>query len=141
MRRSLALGAALVAAATGAGAARAARSPAQVVRAWSAALNADRNEAAARLFAKNARIVQPGVDVELSTHALALGFNDSLPCAGRITRLQVKGARVTATFVLGERPHHACDGPGLQAAALFVVRKGKIVLWRQVPVPAAAPRA
>jgi limonene-1,2-epoxide hydrolase len=124
-------------AAGSAGVAQAAtKKPAQVVRAWSAALNADDNEAAARLFAKNARVLQPGVAVRLATHALALGFNDALPCAGTITRLQVHGDRVTATFLLGERPKHTCDGPGQKAAALFVVEKGKIVLWQQVAVPA-----
>jgi hypothetical protein len=140
----MALGAVLVVAAAGSGAAPAARgtrTPAQVVRLWSRDLNANHNEAAARLFALGARVVQPGVDVRLTTHALAVGFNGSLPCAGRITRLQAKGARVTATFVLGERPKHTCDGPGAKAAAVFVVRKGKIVLWEQVPVPAQPPSA
>ncbi len=134
----------LVVATAGSGAASAARgtrTPVQVVRAWSRDLNANRNEAAARLFARDARVVQPGVDVRLTTHALALGFNDALPCAGTIVRLQAKGARVTATFVLGERPKHTCDGPGAKAAAVFVVRKGKIVLWQQVPVPPQPPSA
>ena len=49
--------------------------------------------------------------------------------------IRVKGNRATATFVLGERPKHHCDGPGTKAAALFVVRNGKIVLWQQVAVP------
>jgi hypothetical protein len=83
----------LVVAAAGSGAALAARqaaSPAQVVRAWSHALNLNRNAAAGAL----------------------------------------------ATFVLGHRPQHRCDAPGGKAAALFVVRNGKIVLWQQVPVPA-----
>ena len=40
-----------------------------------------------------------------------------------------------ATFVLGQRPKHRCDAPGQKAAALFVIRNGKIVLWKQVPVP------
>lgn len=113
--------------------------PAQVVREWSRDLNANRNDAAARLFARGAHVVQPGVDVRLTTHALAAGFNDALPCAGRITRLQVHGATVVATFVLGERPKHHCDGPGQKAAAKFVVRRGKIVLWQQVPVPPEPP--
>ena len=130
----------LVASAAGAGAASAARSPAQVVRAWSAALDANRNEAAARLFGPGARVVQPGVDVRLTTHALAVGFNDALPCGGRIVRLQVRGATVVATFVLDERPKHRCDGPGARAAAKFVVRRGKIVLWQQVAVPPAKPK-
>src|SRR3954453_12815881 len=131
----MALGAVLAVAAAGAGAASGAQKPAAVVRAWSAALNANRNDAAARLFATGAHVVQPGVDARLVSHDLAVIFNDGLPCAGRITRLDVKGDQVVATFVLGGRPKHRCDAPGIKAAALFVVRKGKIVLWQQVPVP------
>ena len=127
------LGAVLAVAA--AGTAAAAATPAQVVRAWSRALNANDNEQAAKLFARGARVVQPGIDVRLRTHALALGFNDALPCAGRIVSIQVKGNRATAVFVLGQRPKHRCDAPGAKAAALFVVRGGKIVGWQQVPVP------
>ena len=127
----------LALAAAGSGAAQAAtKKPAAVVRAWSAALNVNDNETAARLFAKNARVLQPNVDLRLTSHELAVEWNDALPCAGRITRLQVKGTQVVATFLLGERPEHVCDGPGEKAAALFVVRNGRIVLWKQVPVPA-----
>jgi hypothetical protein len=50
-------------------------------------------------------------------------------------RLQTSGSRVVATFVLAHRPGHRCDGPGQKAAALFVVRDGRILLWEQVPVP------
>lgn len=128
---------ALVLAALGAGTAHAATSPAAVVRAWSKALNANDNERAARLFALGAHVVQPGVDVRLTSHRLAVAFNDALPCAGRITEIRVAGNRATATFVLGTRPKHRCDGPGQKAAALFVVRGGKIVRWQQVPVPKA----
>jgi len=118
-----------------AGTAQAVATPEQVVRAWSHALNTNDNVGAARLFAPNARVVQPGVDVRLSTRAIAVGFNNALPCAGKIVDLRVAGARVLATFLLGERPKHRCDAPGQKAAALFVVRDGKIVLWKQVPVP------
>jgi hypothetical protein len=133
VRRLALVGAALAVAA--AGTAHAAATPAQVVRAWSHALNTNDNEGAARLFALNARVVQPGVDVRLSSHALALGFNDALPCARKIIGLHVSGSHVLATFLLGQRPKHRCDGPGQKAAALFVIRSGKIVLWKQVPVP------
>jgi limonene-1,2-epoxide hydrolase len=126
----------LVVAAAGSGAAAGARSPAQVVREWSRDLNANRNAAAARLFAPGARVVQGQIDVRL-TPRLALAFNASLPCAGRIVRMQVRGEAVVATFVLGERPKHRCDGPGEKAAALFVVRNGRIVMWEQVAVPPA----
>jgi limonene-1,2-epoxide hydrolase len=133
VRRLVLVAAVLVMAA--AGTAQAAATPAAVVRAWSRALNTNDNERAALLFARNARVVQPGVDVRLNTHALAVAFNAALPCAGRIVEIRVSGNRATATFVLGERPKHRCDAPGVKAAALFVVRRGKIVLWQQVPVP------
>ncbi|HXR11798.1 MAG TPA: nuclear transport factor 2 family protein [Gaiellaceae bacterium] len=109
-------------------------SPPAIVRQWSAALNANDNAAAARLFAPGARVIQPGVDARL-TPKLALAFNASLPCAGRIVHMTVRGNDVVATFVLGERPQHRCDGPGQKAAALFVVHDGKITLWEQVAVP------
>lgn len=118
-----------------AGTAQAAATPAEVVHAWSKALNANHNVAAADLFAHNARVLQPGVDVRLNSHALAVAFNASLPCAGRIIAVAVKGDRATATFVLGERPKHRCDAPGAKAAAVFTVRNGKIVQWQQIPVP------
>jgi limonene-1,2-epoxide hydrolase len=116
--------------------AQAAVTPAQVVHAWSKALNANRNVAAANLFAHNARVIQPGVDVRLNSHALAVAFNASLPCAGRIVAITVKGDQATATFVLGERPKHRCDAPGAKAASVFTVRNGKIIRWQQVAVPA-----
>ena len=134
----LALLVSLVVAVAGSGAATAAHgsaSPAAVARAWSKNLNANRNVAAARLFAPNARVVQPGVDVVLTSRGLAIGFNDSLPCAGRIIAITVHGNRAVATFVLGQRPKHHCAAPGVKAAALFVVRDGKITLWKQVAVP------
>jgi limonene-1,2-epoxide hydrolase len=125
----------VVAAVSIAQAASAAPSPAAVVRAWSKALNANQNERAARLFAAGARVVQPGVDVRLPSRKLAVEFNDALPCGGRIVEIRVRGNRATAIFILGHRPKHRCDGPGQKAAALFVVRAGKIVRWQQVPVP------
>jgi limonene-1,2-epoxide hydrolase len=111
-------------------------SPPAIVRAWSAALNRNDNASAARLFAPNARIIQGPLDARLSTPQLALAFNASLPCAGRITHITVKGNRAIATFVLGHRPKHTCNATkGETAAAVFVVRSGKIILWEEVPVP------
>jgi limonene-1,2-epoxide hydrolase len=131
----LALLASLAIAVAAPGAPPASASPASVARAWSTALNANRNVEAAKLFALNARVVQPGVDARLTSRALAIAFNASLPCAGRVIAVTVTGNRAVATFVLGERPKHHCDAPGVKAAALFVVRNGKIVLWQQVAVP------
>jgi hypothetical protein len=109
--------------------------PPAIVRRWSRALNANDNEAAAALFARGARVLQPGVDVRLSPQ-LALAFNASLPCGGKIVAMQRHRNRVVATFRLTERPRHRCDAPGQKAAALFVVRNGLIVRWQQVAVPA-----
>jgi limonene-1,2-epoxide hydrolase len=133
----------LVVAAAGSGAASAAHaaaSPAQVVRAWSAALNANRNQAAA-LFAPNAEIVEGSSSVRLTSRKLAVEFNASLPCAGRIVALQGTKDAAVATFVLGHRPDHTCDGPGEKAAALFIVRNGKIVVWERVAVPKPKKKA
>jgi hypothetical protein len=123
------------------GALAAAATPEQVVRAWSEALNANDNEQAARLFAPHARIFQGNLAAELQTHRLAVLFNASLPCAGKIVALRHAGTRVLATFLLGERPQHQCDSPGGKASALFDVRGGKIVLWAQVPNPVPAKPA
>lgn len=109
-------------------------SPPAIVRQWSAALNRNDNAAAAKLFAPGARVIQGPLDVQM-TPKLAVAFNASLPCAGRIVAMRRKGDAVVATFVLGHRPQHRCDGPGQKAAAAFVVRNGKIVLWEQVAVP------
>jgi len=144
VQRLAALGAALAVAAACTGAALAATdtpSPAAVVRAWSKALNANDNEAAGRLFARNARIVQGTLDARLPTPAVAAVFNNTLPCAGRVVAMEVKGDTVVATFVLGHRPKHTCDAPGQKAAALFVVKKGKITLWEQVAVPPATKKS
>ena len=113
--------------------------PAAIVRAWSAALNANDNAAAAELFAPNARVVQGALDVRLTSPQLAVAFNAALPCAGKIVSVTTRGNRATAVFVLGHRPKHQCDGPGQKAAALFVVRSGLITLWEQVPVPQKLP--
>ncbi|MFL5926414.1 MAG: hypothetical protein ACJ77E_05715 [Gaiellaceae bacterium] len=106
-----------------------------VVRAWSAALDRNDNEHAARLFAHGARIVQDG-ELTLATHADAVRWNAGLPCGGRISALELHGNdEVIAVFDLSNRPQHRCDGIGRQAAALFQVEKGQIVLWHQTAVP------
>jgi limonene-1,2-epoxide hydrolase len=115
--------------------------PAAVVRAWSRALNANDNEAAAELFAPGARVIQPGVNVRVGAE-LAVEFNASLPCGGKIVRVTRAGNRVTAVFVLTERPKHICDAPGGRAAAVFTISKrGLIVRWQQIPVPPSGPTA
>ena len=111
--------------------------PEEVVRAWSRALNAGDNRAAAALFAVGARIEQ--FDFVLTVRSLddALVWNRTLPCSGEIVRLTLRGEEeATATFLLGDRRASPCDAPGGEAVALFRVRDGKIVLFRQLPADA-----
>jgi hypothetical protein len=106
-----------------------------VARTWSAALDRNDNESAADLFADDATIVQNG-ELVLHSHVDAVRWNASLPCGGKIVSATAHGANeVLLVFTLSERPHHACDGPGGTAAALFRVRGGKITLWHQTAVP------
>jgi limonene-1,2-epoxide hydrolase len=110
-----------------------------VVRAWSEALNTDDNAGAADLFAPGAEVVQGNTVVKLRTHADAVEWNSKLPCSGRIVSIKSTGHMATATFVLGDRPHSHCDGPGEHTTAIFRVVKGKIVLWHQTATTALAP--
>ena len=108
-----------------------ARSPEQVARSWSAALDHNDNEAAGRFFARGAEIVQ-NTEIVLTSDADAVRWNAALPCGGEIVSVTRESTTdVLVVFKLQRRPHHACDTPGQQAAAIFRVRAGKIVLWHQ----------
>jgi limonene-1,2-epoxide hydrolase len=106
-------------------------SPESVVRAWSQELNQGDNQAAAKLFAPGAEVVQAGTTLRLDTQAQAVAWNAALPCSGRIVSIKTNGDFTTATFVLGDRQRRKCDGPGRRSTAIFRVHKGKIVLWHQ----------
>jgi hypothetical protein len=111
------------------------RSPESVARAWSAALDRNDNEAAARLFADDAKIVQGG-ELVLRDHAAAVQWNAMLPCGGAILSVTTQSKTdVLVVFKLDDRPRHRCDGPGTRTAALFRVEEGKIVLWHQTQAP------
>lgn len=101
------------------------------MRAWSRALNAGDNGAAADLFALGARIEQGDLVLTVRSRADAVAWNASLPCSGKIVALSVEGDTATATFMLFDRRASLCDAPGGQATAVFTVRDGKIVRWRQ----------
>jgi hypothetical protein len=117
------------------------KTPAQVVRAWSKALDASDDKAAGALFAANALTIQGAFVVRLKTAKSAVLWNSGLPCAGEIVRLRVAGNVVKATFVLGHRKGHKCDAPGQLAAAKFTVVKGKITRWEQVAPDPTGPVA
>ena len=110
-----------------------------VVRAWSAALNQDDNNTAASLFAQGAEVVQNGHVLTLRNRHQAVAWNSALPCSGKIVSIHTRGQTATATFVLGDRRHSQCDGPGQEATAIFKVVRGKIVLWHQTGSGATPP--
>jgi hypothetical protein len=115
------------------------RDPEAVARAWSAALDRSDDEAAAALFAPDAQVVQDA-GVVLATHEDAVAWNAALPCGGTITRVVPRDAHsVLVVFRLQDRPGHRCDAPGRDAAAIFQVAGGKIVLWHQTAPPGEAP--
>lgn len=110
-----------------------------VVRAWSAALDQGDNDTAGSLFAPGAQVVQGGTVLTLRTQHDAVAWNAALPCSGRILSIHSSGQMARATFLLGNRQHSSCDGPGHKATAIFKVVRGKIVLWHQTGTQAAAP--
>ena len=110
-----------------------------VVRAWSQALDQGDNNTAGSLFAPGAEVIQGDTVLTLKTEHDAVEWNAALPCAGRILSIHTRGEMATATFLLGNRPHSTCDGPGHRARAIFRVVRGKIVLWHQTPVSGKSP--
>ena len=115
--------------------------PEQVVRAWSAALNRSDNRTAASLFVDGSKIAQGDVEYTLASREERIAFNSGLPCSGLIVDLHASGEDVTATFELGERPNHRCDAPGVKTTAVFTVRNGRIIAFRQLPAPEQGPAA
>ena len=108
----------------------------QLVRAWSAALARDDFRAAAALFARGA-LIQQTRTFRLRTRRAALAFNLSLPCRGRVTRVEDEGDTSVAAFSLSPRPGvpaAACDAV---VRVRFRSRAGRFVEWRQLPEPAA----
>jgi hypothetical protein len=110
----------------------------RIVRTWSERLNAYDNAGVARLFARPAVFVQGGAALRLETYSDIALWHSLLPCAGRIVSISVKGENATAVFVLANGKHRRCDAPGQKAAAVFRIRRGKILAWVQVPVPPPA---
>jgi hypothetical protein len=126
----------LAIASTGCGGSKA-KDPEAVVDSWSQAINGGDDEAAAKLFAKDAVVIQDGQRLTLATQADALAFNASLPCGAKVVGKKTDGNDVTTTFTLTRRPGHMCDGTGESAVTVFTVSGGKITLWHQLPTGSA----
>jgi hypothetical protein len=118
----------------GAHAARAA--DVRVIRGWVDTLRAGDEAAAARYFAVPTLVENGTPLIRLRTHAQVVLFNRALPCGAKLERTFALGRYVAATFLLTDRPGGSCgNGKGQEAATAFVIRGGKIVEWRRVPLP------
>jgi SnoaL-like domain len=130
MTRGLAV---LALAAAGCGGGDHASSPAEVVRAWSAAVNRGDNEAAAALFGARVRFVAGDYQTVLRTHAEALRFNRAIGWCGPILRMARTGGEIVAQFSLASRPNGHCERGGRERGSVaFRVRDGKIVFFDQI---------
>jgi hypothetical protein len=108
----------------------------RVIRGWVDTLRGGRVEAAASYFAVPALVENGTPPIKLRTRAQVRLFNEALPCGARLLRTFQSGRYVAATFRLTERPGGDCGrGTGSEAATAFVIRDGKIVEWRRVPLP------
>ena len=125
----------LVAPAASAGSADSAAATKRVVRQWSERLNAYDNAGVARLFARPAAILQNGALHQLRTYDDIARWHRSLPCAGQIVSITVKGVDATVVFALRNGTNRRCDAPGQKVAAVFRITGGKIRAWAQIPVP------
>lgn len=109
-----------------------------VIRAWTKSVYHGEYEKAARLFAKRA-IIQQGVSFVLTSRAQAIAFNRSLPCRAKVTGIEREPHGVLlASFDLFPGRDGRCPEGG-SARVRFMIRRGKIETWHQLPEAPPAP--
>jgi hypothetical protein len=109
------------------------RTPAEVVRAWSAALNSGDEEAAAELFGPKAVFVAGDYQTVLRTREQVLAFHREMVWCGPIVRLRAHSDEVEAQFSLASRPYGHCERGGRERGSVyFRIRDGKIVFFDQI---------
>jgi hypothetical protein len=107
-------------------------SPEGVVRAWAESVRLGDAEAAARLIAPGAEVVDGARTTVLRTEADALRYSRNEACAGGVVRIEQRGGTVEAEFdVRGAAPRH-CGGAAVERT-LFRVRDGRITLLHRLP--------
>jgi hypothetical protein len=95
--------------------------------------------AASRYFATPSVIqVDPNEPaVTLRTMADVRAANGAFPCGARLLSSRIVDGYVDALFVLGDRPGGGpggCGtGTGLTARVAFVIKSGRIAVWRRIP--------
>ncbi len=116
-----------------------------MIRAWSQALARGDVGAASDYFATPSRVqIAPGQPVAVvRTAGDARAVNRALPCGAKLLDARRVGGYVDALFLLMRRPGADCGaGVGGTARVAFVIRTGKIAVWRRIAdEPGDAARA
>jgi hypothetical protein len=112
-----------------------ARAAVAVIRAWSQALARGDVAAATAYFAIPSQVQiapqAPMVTVRSETDARAV--NMALPCGAQLLDSRPVDRYIDALFRLGRRPGADCGtGVGGTARVAFVIRGGKIAVWRRI---------
>jgi hypothetical protein len=107
----------------------------EVIREWVDALRAGHVDQAAGYFTIPTLVENGTPAIPLTTREAVREFNESLPCGARLVHADSPSAGVvTATFRLTERPGGHCgSGTGQQARTRFLIRDGKIAVWKRIP--------
>jgi hypothetical protein len=128
-----------------ASAARPADDGVTVIRAWAQALARGDIAAAGAYFATPSRVqIAPGEPLAtVRSAAEARSVNLMLPCGAKLLDTHPVGGYIDALFLLTGRPGADCgSGVGGTARVAFVIRAGRIAVWRRIPdEPGDAARA
>ncbi len=111
------------------------RAAVAVIRAWSRALARGDVAAATAYFAipSQVQIAPQAPVVTVRTEADARGVNLALPCGAQLLDTRPVDRYIDALFRLGRRPGADCGtGVGGTARVAFVIRGGKIAVWRRI---------
>ncbi|MGE5690191.1 MAG: hypothetical protein ACM33B_06510 [Pseudomonadota bacterium] len=103
-----------------------------VVRAWAESVRLGHVEAAARLLAPGAEVIDGDRRLVLRTEGDALRYSRREACAGAVVRIEEEGGTVEAEFDVGPASLAHCEG-AVRERALFRVRDGKITFLHRLP--------
>jgi hypothetical protein len=107
-----------------------------VIKTWSNRLRRGDVNGASDLFAVPATVQNGTPPIVLDSRELVRAFNSTLPCGAKLISTKLDGRRIIATFELTDRAYGGCgSGVGGRASTRFLIRGGRIVEWKRVPVP------